>query len=349
MNRKYIFLGLFLVISLGMLMWLAVNIGAIGGSKGKLYRVKLDHAAGLVKDNAVKIAGVKVGKVAAVKVEHKTAVLELRVDPEVELHADAEAIVRAKSLLGEKYLQLDPGSLEAAVLPDGAELTKVRTVFEIDEMLNALQPILGGEESIGAMVQPLVKRLDNMLAAANGDDGGPPLATRDDLRKSIEDIRVSIETTKRMIENFEGPLNELLAESNELVGDPRIRRTIGNVDKIAATTAEHLPTLLAKTEKALDAVNRVADELTPERMEKLGQILDEAQLATSNLRKVSEELVGLTGDLAPMISHLKIIAARAATIDEHIIRQFIQKEGMRVNLQVPKNARDRIEELEKAN
>lgn len=349
MNRKYVFLGLFLTISLGLLLWLAINIGAIGGGGGKLYRVKLDHAAGLVKDNAVKIAGVKVGKISVVTVDHNTAVLELRLDPALILHEDSEAIVRAKSLLGEKYLQINAGTLEAPVLAEGDEITKVRTVFEIDEMLNALQPMLGGEDSIGAMVQPLIKRLDSMLASANGDDGGPPLATRDDLRKSIEDIRTSIETTKRMIENFEGPLNELLAQSNDLVGDPRIKRTIANVDKIAAVTAEHLPTLLSKTEKALDAVNRVADELTPERMAKLGEILDEAHAATTNLRKVSEDLVGLTGDLAPMIKNLKTIAARAATLNEHVIRQFIQKEGMRVNLQVPKNARDRIEELEKTN
>ena len=350
MNRKYVFLGLFMFISLGLLMWLAVNIGAIGGGQGKLYKVKLNHAAGLVKDNAVKIAGVKIGRVDEVKVEHKTAVLELRIDPDVILHEDAEAIVRAKSLLGEKYLQIDPGSIDGPVLAEGAELTKVSTVFEIDEMLNALQPILGGEESIGAMVQPLVKRLDGMLASANGDDGGAPLTTKDDLRKSIEDIRVSIETTRRMIENFEQPLTEVLEETRDLVGDPKLKRTIANVDRIAATTAEHLPTLIAKTEKALDSVNRVADELTPERMEKLGQILDETHVATTNLRKMSEELVGLTGDLAPMVSHLKAIAARAATIDEHVIRQFLQKEGVRVNMfGVPKNAKPKIKELEEEN
>ena len=350
MNRKYIFLGLFMTISLGLLLWLAVNIGAIGGAQGKLYRVKLDHAAGIVKDNAVKIAGVKVGRIAEVKVEHKTAVLELKIDKEVELHEDAEAIVRAKSLLGEKYLQLDPGSLEAPVLADGAEITKVRTVFEIDEMLNALQPILGGEESIGAMVQPLVKRLDTMLASANGDDGGEPLTTKDDLRKSIEDIRTSVETTRRMIENFEQPLTEILEDTRDIVGNPKITRTINNVDKIAATTAEHLPTLLSKAERALDSVNRVADELTPERMEKLGKILDETYEATSNLRKMSEELVGLTGDLAPMIESLKVITQRAALIDEHVIRQFLQKEGVRVNMfGVPKNAKPEIERLEKEN
>ncbi len=349
MNKKYVFLGVFLIVSVGTLIWLAINLGAIGGKKGNLYLVRLDHAAGLVKDNAVKIAGVKVGRVAEVRVEHKTAILELRVDPDVELHTDTEAIVRAKSLLGEKYLQLDPGTLDQPALKSGSEIEKVRTVFEIDQMLNALEPVLGGEESIGAMVQPLVKRLDSMLAAANGDDGGEPLATREDLQKSVEDIRVSIETTRRMLENTEAPLMETINNANDLISDPRLRRTIANVDRIAATTAEHLPTLLAKTERALDAVDRVAAELTPERMEKVGAILDDAAVAVENLRKMSEELQGVTGDLGPMLKSLRVLVTRAASIDEHTIRQFIQKEGMRVNLSVPKNARDRIEELEEEN
>lgn len=349
MNKKYAFLGVFLIVSVGTLIWLAINLGAIGGSQGNPYIVRLDHAAGLVKDNAVKIAGVKVGRVSDVRVEHKTAVLELRIDKEVELHTDAEAIVRAKSLLGEKYLQLDPGTLEAPSLEAGAQIEKVRTVFEIDQMLNALEPVLGGEESIGAMVQPLVKRLDSMLAAANGDDGGEPLATREDLQKSIDDIQASIETTRRMIENLEAPLNEMVANTNDLVSDPRLRRTIANVDRIAATTAQHLPGLIAKTERALDAVDRVAGELTPERMEKVGKILDDAAIAVENLKATSEEIKGVTGDLGPMLRSLRTIVTRAATIDEHVLRQFIQKEGMRVNLSVPKNARDRIDELEKEN
>ena len=346
MNRKYLFLGIFMVVSLGLLGWLAVNIGAIGGKQGNLYIVKLDHAAGIVQDNAVKVAGVKVGRVESVKVDYKTAVLHLRVDPDVELHTDTEAIVRAKSLLGEKYLQLDPGSLDAPRLKDGAQIERVQTVFEIDEMLNALEPVLGGEDSIGAVVQPLIKRLDGMLAAANGDDGGDPVVTRDEIQQSIEDIRVSIETTRRILETNEKPINDLVVEANALISDPKIKRTLNNVDKIAATTAEHLPTLLAKAERALDAVDRVAAELTPERMEKVGEILDDAAVAVENLRKVSDELVGVTGDLGPMLKNLALIVKRAASIDELALRQFIQKEGMRVNLSVPKNARDRIDSLE---
>ncbi|MCA9697972.1 MAG: MCE family protein, partial [Myxococcales bacterium] len=121
MNRKYIFLGAFVVITLGLLLWLAQGVGALGGKQGTRYIVVLDQAAGLVKDNAVKIAGVKVGKIEAVDVTpENTARLTLLMEEGVEVHTDAVALVRAKSLLGEKYLQLDPGSAESPLLADGA-------------------------------------------------------------------------------------------------------------------------------------------------------------------------------------------------------------------------------------
>jgi len=346
MNKKYITLGVFLVISLGLLIWLAQEIGAIGGDKGNKYVVKLDHAAGLVKDNAVKVAGVKVGTIAEVHVEHKTAVLELRVQSSVELHQDTVAIVRAKSLLGEKYLQLDPGSLDQPRLKPGSEIADVRRVFEIDEMLNALEPILGGDESIGAMVQPLLTKLDTMLGSATGDDGTEPLTDKEELRAMLDDIKATIATTRRTVEDTEPRVQEVLTDVDRLIGDPRIPRIMRDVENITSTTAEHLPTLLAKTERALDAIDRVSNELTPERMAKIGEILDDVKATTGNIRKVSDDITGIGADLVPILADLKLLMGRAAGLDEHTIRQFVQKEGMRVNLNVPKNARDRIEELE---
>jgi hypothetical protein len=100
-NRKYIFLGAFVIITIGLLLWLAQGIGALGRKDGKRYEVTLDEAAGLVPDNAVKVAGVKVGIIESVEAVNDDAVLTLLLDPEIEIHEDAVAGVRAKSLLGE--------------------------------------------------------------------------------------------------------------------------------------------------------------------------------------------------------------------------------------------------------
>lgn len=354
MNRKYIFLGFFVVISLGLLLWLAQSIGALGGKGGNRYTVTLDSAAGLVQDNAVKIAGVKVGTVEKVEVNGDEAVLTLLVDPEVELHQDAVALVRAKSLLGEKYLQLEPGAT-GELLGDGDEIADVRSTFEIDEVLNALEPILGGEDSIGAALKPLLGRVDGLIAKAAGDDGGEPIATREELGQMVDDVRGIIDSVNAITTENKDGIKELIDNTNNILGDPRVDRIIGNIDRISTTTANRLPGLLAKADGALDRadstlakVEDVVAEFTPERMDKLGQVIDDVAVATNNLKVISEDLKDIGKDVGPMISNLSLLAKRAAAIDELTVRKFLQDEGIlvRVGGGNRKDAKDRIKELE---
>ena len=355
MNRKYIFLGAFVVITVGLLLWLAQSIGAIGGNSGKHYTVTLDEAAGLVRDNAVKVAGVKVGVVEEVKAEGDDAVLILRLDPEIELHTDAVAGIRAKSLLGEKYLALTSGSEAAPVLEDGGVIENVRSTFEVDQVLNALEPILGGENSIGAMLEPLIGRVDDMLAEARGDDGKPPVVTREQITASIEEVRATITTVKEITEQNKDELHDLLTNTNAILEDPRVDRIIGNLDRITSTTAKRLPGLLDKADRtlsradsALARVEEATAELTPERMDKVGQIIDDVAVASANLKELSEGVKGIGADVGPLIASLELLAKRAASIDELTVRKFLQEEGVlvRVGGGKRKNAKDRIDELE---
>lgn len=355
MNRKYIFLGVFVVVSLGLLLWLAQSIGALGSRDGNRYQVTLDTAAGLVKDNAVKIAGVKVGTIERVDVDGERAVLTLLVDRDVELHQDAVALVRAKSLLGEKYLQLEPGS-EGPLLADGDPIREIRSTFEIDEVLNALEPILGGDDSIGAALKPLLTRVDGLVAKAAGEDGGEPIATREELGQMVDDIRSTIDSVSQIAEQNKDGVKQLIDNTNNILGDPRVDRIIGNLDRITTTTANRLPALLEKADRtlgradsALAKVEEVANEFTPERMDKLGKVIDDVAVVSSNLKVISEDLKHIGKDMGPMISNLSLLAKRAAGIDELTVRKFLQEEGVlvRVGGGDRKQATKRIEELER--
>jgi phospholipid/cholesterol/gamma-HCH transport system substrate-binding protein len=353
MNRTHIGLGLFVIATIGLLVWLAQSIGAIGSGGGNAYELRLKHAAGLVENNAVKIAGVSVGRIEKVAVDHDVAVLTLRIDDEIVLHEDARAIVRAKSLLGEKYLQIEPGTPGTPLLTDGSEIVNVRTTFEIDQVLNALEPILGGDESIAAVLSPLVGRVDGLLAKAAGEDGGPPIVTREELAKTVDDAQATVTALKDLVEQNKEDVGLLIDNANAVLGDPRIPRIIGNVDRIASVTAARLPGLLDKTDSALEKTNsalakveEVTNELTPERIDKLGTVVDDVALATANLRKISEDLEGIGKDAGPLISNLSLLAERAASIDELTVRKFLQEEGVRIRIgDGNKNANNRIDEL----
>jgi len=337
MNRTYIGLGAFVVVSVGLLLYLAQSIGAIGTGGGTKYELRLQHAAGLVENNAVKIAGVGVGRISRIDVDHDIAVLTLQIDEEIVLHDDAKAIVRAKSLLGEKYLQIHPGSKDAPVLDGGGVIKDVDAPFEIDQVLNALEPVLGGEDNIAASLAPLAKTLSELLDDAAGKNGEPAVITRDEIRGMVEDIEASTAAGRRILEENEKGIgdivtktNDLLDKSNRLVRDPRIDRMLTRGDSMTKTLDEKLPDLIARSESAIAKLEKLADVVDDDRARKLKTIIDDASVATKNLRKISSDLSDVGGVLDPMLRDLAKIAKRASAIDEKILRTFLQKEGVKV-------------------
>ncbi len=349
MNRTHIGLGIFVVATVGLLVWLAQSIGAIGGRAGSHYELRLAHAAGLVENNAVKIAGVSVGRIEKVSVDHDVAVMRLAIDREIVLHEDARAIVRAKSLLGEKYLQIEPGTRDTAILASGSAIPNVDVPFEIDEVLNALEPILGGEDSIAAALAPLASQLNELLADASGKNGKPPILTRAQIDKLVDDITATSASVRRLSEENEEKIGRIVDRTNELLEDPRVDRIIDNVEGITDDIDKRLPKLLeradstlAKADEALTKVQELTAVLNEDRRRKIGLIIDDAAVATANVREVTDGLKGVAKSIGPLVKSLGAIADRAAKIDEHVVRQFLQREGMKIYFGSKKKAEESL-------
>ena len=131
----------------GIVLFLWLEFGGPVPLKAEGYRVKVafPEAVGLAEDVDVRSAGISVGTVRKVEVEEHThsalatLVLESRFAP---LRSDAKAILRRKTLLGETFVELTPGSREAPFVEDGGRLsdTAVGETVELDEVLQTYDP-----------------------------------------------------------------------------------------------------------------------------------------------------------------------------------------------------------------
>lgn len=95
------------------------NVGA--GSDGYEVIAHFSGIGGLQAGDDVQISGVKVGTVAAVELDEKSylARVRLRVNNHVKLPMDTAALISSESLLGGKYLALEPGADEEIIKPGG--------------------------------------------------------------------------------------------------------------------------------------------------------------------------------------------------------------------------------------
>jgi phospholipid/cholesterol/gamma-HCH transport system substrate-binding protein len=100
---------------------------------------------GLKDGTDVKINGVKVGSVAALKLitdpgdtEFLVAVT-MTIDPSVQLPTDTMAMIATESLLGGKYMSLEPGVEETVIKTDGnGRITRTQAPMRLDDLIGQL-------------------------------------------------------------------------------------------------------------------------------------------------------------------------------------------------------------------
>jgi phospholipid/cholesterol/gamma-HCH transport system substrate-binding protein len=140
---------LFALSCFGLLLFLWLSFGGSIPLKPKGYRlnVAFPQAVQLAQQSDVRVAGISVGKVVKKDISsaHPNAtVATIELNPQfAPLHADAHAILREKTLLGETFVELTPGTKGAPLLKDGAFLngSQVASNVTLDQVIQAFDPV----------------------------------------------------------------------------------------------------------------------------------------------------------------------------------------------------------------
>ena len=133
----------FVLACFGLLLFIWVAFGGPTPLAASGYKLSLPmtQIGQLAEQSQVKISGVEVGRVSGVELgeggQEAEAVVTLELDPEyAPVPEDTRAILRAKSLLGEAFIELTPGDPRDGMLPDGGELpaAQVAKSVQLDEL-----------------------------------------------------------------------------------------------------------------------------------------------------------------------------------------------------------------------
>lgn len=143
-TRTEIIVGLFVLVGIACLGYLAIKLGKLEvfGASGYTVIADFPSVAGLKVGDPVEIAGVRVGRVDALGLsEDERARLRLRLDHEVKLQEDVIASVRARGLIGDKFVLLMPGASEKIIPPGG----KIRETESPPDIPDLIGKIVGGD------------------------------------------------------------------------------------------------------------------------------------------------------------------------------------------------------------
>ena len=144
---RVITMVLFALSCLGLLLFLWVSFGGTVplGAQGYRVSVSFRDAQDLASQSDVRIAGVSVGKVVSTQLDPKgnRTMATLQIDNQyAPIRQDTQAILRTKTILGETYVQLIPGSAHSPPIRDGGMLARshVLPTTQLSDIFNAFDP-----------------------------------------------------------------------------------------------------------------------------------------------------------------------------------------------------------------
>lgn len=142
-SRTDVVVGLFVLVGLTCLSYLAIRLGKLEFFSAQGYVVFADFSsvAGLKPGDPVEIAGVKIGRVEGIGLAEDKARLTLRLTDGIKLQEDVIASVRARGLIGDKFVLVSPGASDKIIAPGG----KIRATDSPPDIPDLIGKIIGGD------------------------------------------------------------------------------------------------------------------------------------------------------------------------------------------------------------
>jgi len=161
--------GIVVVIAIVILIFSAfiVKEGELRGFRTKEYTVKVifNFVGGLKETAPVRLAGVKVGQVESIRfIQEPLTKVEttITLKEAIQLRRDAQFSITTVGLLGEKYIEITPGSLDAPIVkPDatliGKDAVDISEVFSsaggaMEDLGGIISSVKEGKGTVGKLV-----------------------------------------------------------------------------------------------------------------------------------------------------------------------------------------------------
>ena len=278
-GRQLIKLTVYSVVCLAVLAGLVARIGNIDYfSKETGYEAAMPDVTGLQVNDAVKVAGVEVGKVTGLKIKRGQAVVTFDVDPDVRLTDQTRVGVRWRNVLGQKYLYLYPGAKGKRLAP-GHRLPASSAVESADvgAFLNAIGPIL---QSIDPAKANAFIRAFNEALEGNEDQVRGLLSDSADIATQLGGADVEVGSLIGHLDTVVGGLSDR---------DADLQTVIARFKQMAGGLADNNDDLQLLVER-FAAVNEKLDDLVTRNRGNLDATIDDLSTIAAVLAKHRDDL-----------------------------------------------------------
>jgi phospholipid/cholesterol/gamma-HCH transport system substrate-binding protein len=292
----------------GILLFLWVTFGGPTPFRAKTYEVKVPftEATQLAEQSDVRISGVNVGKVQKIDLSPDgdrawaTVAIDAQYAP---LPESTRAILRTKTLLGETYIELSPGSREGAELEDGGVLPQANIAqsVQLDEIFRTFnaETRAAFQEWMQEAGVAITGQGQNLSYAIGSLE--PTFAEFDKLFRVLDSQRVAVgqlfrngATTFESLRGREGQLADLIQSSNAVF------QTTARRDRDIEALFRAFPTFLDESRLTLNRLEDFSVNATP-LMQQLVPAAEELSPTLISISQLAPEAKAFFEGLGPVI------------------------------------------------
>ncbi|HRK01299.1 MAG TPA: MlaD family protein [Oligoflexia bacterium] len=205
----------------------------------KTYHAYVSDAAGLLSKTKVKMSGLDVGQLDTVELIERKARVTFQIAADIKVKKDASVAVKSIGFLGDKYLELYPGSEKAPDAEEGATLAESATGGGLEQLTAKTAEVMGNLKEITEMLREALKgdnefgdgssRLDRILD--NMEQFSAGLASVDrlgDLADRLTEVAENVREVTSKVNRGDGTLGRLINDPETI---EKINSTLSGVNK----------------------------------------------------------------------------------------------------------------------
>ncbi|MDN5746095.1 MAG: MCE family protein [Nocardioidaceae bacterium] len=258
MSRHRLLRG-FAVLTAALALVLTNGCSVVGGSETMTVKAYFADSAGLFVGNDVGVLGVNVGKITSIEPEGAQVLVTMEIDADQPVPADAGAVVVARSVATDRYVELTPVYKSGKKMPDGAtiphmdgKIERTRSPVDFDQVLASLNRLatgIGGNKKTAKAVQRFI---DAGTEALRGK--GPLLnQTIHSLAKGVGGLASQRENVKATLKSLDVLVSTIadnettarrfitqVSKASKFLADERgnFRTTLRSLDQAVTTVAK---------------------------------------------------------------------------------------------------------------
>jgi len=278
---------------------------------------------GLRDGSPVWFSGVEIGSVkyiAFTTQQNVKVAMSIVTDSLKYLKKDSNANIMTLGLLGDKYVEITPGSIEAGGLNPGDTITG-KTQTEIQDVVQASQDSIAKISDFVSMLKEILVKIENSKGSASRFIQDP--AVYDNLKEAIRELTVLI----RKIESGEGTMGRLINEDalyNDLSSSAKdIRLFAQSLQKSEGTLNKLIndPSLYDRFQKASTSLDTFTQKLasskgTVNKLIEDDSLYENLNSASEKMNKVLERIDNGEGLMGSLVKDDELSKELKSTIKE---------------------------------